>query len=167
MRGLQSPRGEIRHLCELAAGTCPGTKSPVTTCHRVLRRVCSLGDSGLPLGMYRDKCAWGPSGLRAFAQGFTVARSCSPERCVAAESPPRSPRVGSTSSHTPLELPELRGPASPIHRLTRNSGAHPHHRAFVALSHRETESPSRHQEMPFLDCQSERGCGRLRRFGSC
>lgn len=79
--------------------------------------------------------------------------------CVAAESPPCIPRVVSSSSRTPLELPELRGPARPIHRLTRNSPAHPHHRALVALSHRETESPSRHQEMPFLDCQSEWGCG--------
>lgn len=25
------------------------------------------GQSGLPSEMHRDKCAWGPSGLRAFA----------------------------------------------------------------------------------------------------
>lgn len=43
------------------------------------------------------------------------------ERCVAAESPPRIFRVGSSSFHTPLELPELRGLARPIHCLTRNS----------------------------------------------
>lgn len=142
------PRGGIGHLCALAAGTYPGTKSPVTTCHRISRRVCSLGDSGLPSGMHKDKC-----------EVHSGAELQPREPCVAAESPPRIPRVGSSSSHSPLELPELRGLARPIHCLTRNSRVHPHHRALVALSHRETESPSRHQEMPFLDCQSELGCG--------
>lgn len=104
--------------------------------------------------------AWGPSGLRAFEQGFTVARICSPASVVSQLSHlPASPAWGALPLTPHFELPELRGLARTIHRLTRNSGAHPHHRALAALSHRETESPSRHQEIPFLDCQSERGCG--------
>lgn len=62
-------------------------------------------------GTHRGKGARGdPAACAHLRRGSrrSVLRLRAP--CVAAESPPRSPRVGSASSHAPLELPELRGP---------------------------------------------------------
>lgn len=108
--------------------------------------------------MHKDKCAWGPSGLRAFAQGFTVARSRSLTSVVSQLSHlPAASAWGALPLTPHLSFLSCAGPrgrsiASPGIAVHTRTTAH-----LGALSHRETESPSRHQEMPFLDSQSERG----------
>lgn len=97
--GLQPPSGGISHLCALAWDE--------VSCDHVLQDI----DTGLPSEMHRDKCAGRPSGLRAFVQGFTVARSCSPASVVLKLSHlPASPAWGALPLTPHLSFLSCAGP---------------------------------------------------------